>query len=169
MTATVVLGEQATVAQADFEAAMRAHGRRLHSICAAILHDPVEAEDAVQEAMESAWRSWSDLRDAAAREAWLMRICVRHSVRRRRGLLRRWLLREDTGRPDAAPDMRVRDIDLHRAFGRLSPGQRAVVALHYQHGYTLDESAEIMGCRPGTARSHLARALATLRTELGDD
>jgi RNA polymerase sigma-70 factor, ECF subfamily len=164
-----MLGEQPTAAQAEFEGAMRVHGRRLHSICLAILRDPMEAEDAVQEAMESAWRSWSALRDAAAREAWLVRICVRHSMRRRHGLLRRWLLRDDAGTADAGADMRVRDVDLHRAFGRLSLGQRAVVALHYQHGYTLDESAEIMGCRPGTARSHLARALSSLRTELGDD
>jgi RNA polymerase sigma factor (sigma-70 family) len=61
------------------------------------------------------------------------------------------------------------DPDLDRVFRRLSPKQRAVIALHYQHGFNLDECAALMGARPGTARSHLARALATMRKELGDE
>jgi DNA-directed RNA polymerase specialized sigma24 family protein len=44
-----------------------------------------------------------------------------------------------------------------------------VVALHYGHGYTVAESAELMGCSAGAAASHLSRALARLRKELTDD
>jgi RNA polymerase sigma-70 factor (ECF subfamily) len=55
------------------------------------------------------------------------------------------------------------DPELARAFDGLTSQQRAVVMLHYFFGYSLDESAEIMGCRPGTARSHLHRALVALR------
>ena len=40
------------------------------------------------------------------------------------------------------------------------------MTLHYEYGYTLDECASLIGCQPGTARSHLARALASLRKEL---
>ncbi|MDQ6846828.1 MAG: hypothetical protein M3019_04495 [Candidatus Dormibacteraeota bacterium] len=54
------------------------------------------------------------------------------------------------------------------AFRRLSTPQRAVFALHVQYGYTLDECARVMGCRPGTARSHLGRAVAKLRKEFAD-
>jgi RNA polymerase sigma factor (sigma-70 family) len=49
------------------------------------------------------------------------------------------------------------------AFAVLSRQQRAVIALHYYHGYTLDECAGLMGCGPGSARQHLARALRRLR------
>jgi len=55
------------------------------------------------------------------------------------------------------------------AFRSLSTKQRAVVVLHYHHGYSLDECASLLGCRPGTARSHLARALTTMRKELAYD
>ena len=58
------------------------------------------------------------------------------------------------------------DLDLDRCYRRLSRQQRAVVTLHYQYGYTIDECATLIGCQPGTARSHLARALASLRKEL---
>jgi DNA-directed RNA polymerase specialized sigma24 family protein len=44
-----------------------------------------------------------------------------------------------------------------------------VITLHYHFGYSLDECASLMGCRPGTARSHLGRALAMLRRKLGGD
>ena len=55
------------------------------------------------------------------------------------------------------------DLDLARAYAQLSKQQRAAVALHYFYGYTLDECAELLGNRPGTVRSHIARALVTLR------
>lgn len=63
--------------------------------------------------------------------------------------------------PSEEPDM-----DLDRAYRRLTHQQRAVVALHYEYGYSLDECAALIGCQPGTARSHLARALASLRKEI---
>jgi RNA polymerase sigma factor (sigma-70 family) len=57
---------------------------------------------------------------------------------------------------------------LHAAFAVLSRQQRAVIVLHYLYGYTLDECSEYMGCRPGSARQHLARALSRLRENLND-
>jgi DNA-directed RNA polymerase specialized sigma24 family protein len=68
----------------------------------------------------------------------------------------------------AAPDFDPADPDLGKAFRRLTAHQRAVLTLHYQYGYSLDETAELMGSRPGTVRSHLARGLARLREELKD-
>jgi RNA polymerase sigma-70 factor (ECF subfamily) len=57
---------------------------------------------------------------------------------------------------------------LDGAFAALSRQQRAVVVLHYLYGYTLDECSQYMGCRPGSARQHLARALSRLRETLND-
>ena len=62
--------------------------------------------------------------------------------------------------------MRLTDVDLERALRRLSVRQRAVIGLHYVYGYSLDEAAAALGCRPGTARSHLNRALSTLREHM---
>ncbi len=71
------------------------------------------------------------------------------------------------GWPTPSPAQRQEpDLDLDRCYRRLSRQQRAVVTLHYQYGYTIDECATLIGCQPGTARSHLARALASLRKEL---
>jgi RNA polymerase sigma factor (sigma-70 family) len=145
-----------------FEAEVHAESGRLFAVAYSILRDPQEAQDAVQETMELAWRSWTALRDPAKRSAWLRQICVHRALKTRRRLLSRLWLAETVER--AAPQ--DPDLDLDRGYRRLSRQQRAVVTLHYQYGYSIDECAALIGCQPGTARSHLARALASLRKEL---
>lgn len=155
--------------QAIFEEAVRAESRRLFAIAFGILRNSGEAEDAVQETMMHAWRAWHQLRDEAKRRPWLTRICVNHCLRRRGHLLRRWLqIPEDRQFVDESWYDHA-DPDLDRACRKLSAKQRAVVTLHYHHGYSLDECAEMLGTAPGTVRSHLARALGSLRKELGDE
>jgi DNA-directed RNA polymerase specialized sigma24 family protein len=147
-----------------FEAAVHAESGRLFAVAYSILRDAHEAQDAVQETMELAWRSWEALRDPSKRSAWLRQICVRRAIRSRRRLLPRlWLAETGNvhGQPPGDPDL---DLDL--CYRRLTRQQRAVVTLHYEYGYSLDECAALIGCQPGTVRSHLARALASLRKEL---
>ena len=156
--------EQPLREAAGFDAAVHAESGRLFAVAYSILRDVQEAEDAVQETMELAWRSWDTLREPSKRGAWLRQICVRRAIRSRRSLLPRLWLAETTGvHEKAAEDP---DLDLDRGYRRLTRPQRAVLTLHYEYGYTLDECAALIGCQPGTARSHLARALASLRKEL---
>lgn len=155
----------------EFAAVARRETPRLLAVAHSVLDDAGAAEDAVQDTLLLAWRSWASLRDPARRQAWLVRICVRRCLRVRRTLLLR-ARREDggSGLVDAglavpATDLDGGPIDWATAYRRLSPAQRAVVTLHYHHGYSLDECAEALGRRPGTARRHLARALDKLREE----
>ncbi len=162
-----LLHETAAARTDDVETALLVQTPRLLGIAYAILRDPGEAEDAVQETWELAWRSWDRLRDPDARGAWLRRICVRRCVRRQRRL--RTLQRGDAGIAAETAGTVCAGygaVEWEQALHRLSVRQRAVVVLHYQFGYTLDECAAQMGCRPGTARQHLARALAHLRRSL---
>jgi RNA polymerase sigma-70 factor (ECF subfamily) len=157
--------------QAAFERSVIPEARRLFSLALMILGDSGEAEDAVQETMFSAWRSWSTLRDPAKQSSWLTRICVNHCIHRRRRLVRRILWSADQGEAARAGDPPLpagQLLGLDKAFGRLSPSQRAAFSLHFHHGYTVDECAALLGCRPGTARSHLGRAVAKLRKEFTD-
>ena len=148
---------------------VEAQQRRLFLIALSIVRDPSEAEDAVQESFLLAWRKWDALRDETKRQQWLTTICVRHCLRRRRGLLR-WRLADPDTTTAAAEHVRFegRLVDLDRAQAALSRQQRAALVLGYQYGYSADQSAELMGLAPGTVRSHLARALATLRKEMSD-
>jgi RNA polymerase sigma-70 factor, ECF subfamily len=152
-----------------FAVVIRRETPRLLSVAHSILDDAGAAEDAVQDSLLLAWRAWDRLHDQARRQAWLVRICVRECLRsRRRHVARR---RVESAGVDAMAvaelpgHLRESPIDWPAAWRTLSPGQRTVLTLHYHYGYTLDEAAEAMGCRPGTARRHLARGLEKLRKE----
>jgi len=165
-----VLGAAVTTERAtaeDFEQAVRAEGPRLFGLSLAVLGRPELAEETVQETFERAWRVWDTLDDPDKRRAWLARVCVNRSLDVRRYLARRLRMAfvREGDHPVAPTDL---GLDLGRAMTHLSRRQRAIIGLHYACGYSLDECAGMIGCQPGTARSHLARALATLRIQLGD-
>ncbi len=119
--------------------------------------------------MFAAWRAWDRLRDPSRRDAWLTRICVHECVNHGRRLRTRWLHERVLDDRLASPSQTLPQYAaLDGAFARLSRQQRAVIVLHYSFGYTLDECSEYMGCRPGSARQHLARALSRLREGFND-
>jgi RNA polymerase sigma factor (sigma-70 family) len=155
-----------------FDAVAVADARRLFTLALSILRDDGEAEDAVQETLLRAWRSWETVSRMERPAAWLTRVCVNHCISRRRMLRSRgWpplTLVEDeavAGMTRSEADL----MDMERAYRRLSLKQRAALTLNYRHGYAVEECAVLMGCRPGTVRTHIARGLATLRKELGND
>jgi len=153
-----------------FESTAMPEARRLYALALSILRDPGESEDAVQETLLKAWRSWPSLSQSDHVSRWLTRVCVNHCISRRRHLRSRgWPpieLFEGAGSP-GDPDDAAEIMDIDRAYRRLSLRQRAAVTLNYRHGYSVEECAGLMGCRPGTVRRHVARGLATLRKELG--
>jgi RNA polymerase sigma factor (sigma-70 family) len=162
-----------TAGSRAFEAAFEAEQRRLFSIAFSILRDPADAQDAVQETGLIGWRRWRALHDESKSAAWLARICVNLCLDRRRRLLRRVFVDASARELREAADEHLTDsgryIDIDRAYTKLSGRQRAVITLHYQHGYTLAECGELMGCSAGSVSQHLARALKRLRRELVDE
>jgi RNA polymerase sigma-70 factor (ECF subfamily) len=166
--AAAVAAAQEGSSSDGFAVVIRRETPRLLSVAHSILDDAGAAEDAVQDSLLLAWRAWDRLRDPARRQAWLVRICVRECLRSRRVRIARQ--RSEAG-VDATvvaelpQHLRESPIDWPAAWRTLSPGQRTVLTLHYHHGYTLDEAAGAMGCRPGTVRRHLARGLEKLRRE----
>jgi RNA polymerase sigma factor (sigma-70 family) len=152
-----------------FEAAVAEHGSALYGLALAITGNVAEAEDAYQTALEQAWRGWASLRDRNSAPAWLATICAR-SARRSRRIRRRLAARQvSADRGDPLGEVMLWDPGLGSALMTLTARQRAVVALHYGQGYTLDEVGRLLGCRGGTVRSHLNRALEHLRKGLSDE
>jgi RNA polymerase sigma-70 factor, ECF subfamily len=155
-----------------FDAVVVQDARRLYSLALSILRDAGEAEDAVQETQLKAWRSWDSVSRMERPASWLTRVCVNHCISRRRHLRSSgWppLAQNDEASPAGRPEAGVDLVDVDRAYRRLSLKQRAAITLNYRHGYSIEECAVFMGCRPGTVRTHVARGLATLRKELLDD
>jgi RNA polymerase sigma-70 factor (ECF subfamily) len=151
---------------------VRSSASRQYALATLILRDGDRAQDAVQEALVSAWKGLSALRDPDAWDAWLRRLTVRacfHQVRREK----RWRLVELHVLPDVEPvaaddapaALAERD-RVERALDRLPVDQRAVVVLHFHLGLPLTEAAQVLDVPVGTAKSRLSRGLETLRTAM---
>lgn len=163
------LSRRETTSRVALEVLVGQNYERLLRVALLICADRTDAEDAVQTALERAWRHQQDLRDPDRLPAWLHRIVVREAIRlerRRRGLIVRWLAspREvSVGLPPEGD----RDLDLRVALLGLSVEQRAALVLHYYAGYSVAETAELSGVPLETARSRLRLARARLRAVLG--
>lgn len=144
---------------------------RLFAIAVRILRDHHDAEDAVQQALWTAWTDLPGLRDPKRFDAWLYRLLVRCCYRSGRSRRRRATvvqLLEDVDEPTVAAEaqaIEARDA-LDRAFARLGTEHRSVVVLHHYLGMPLEEIADVLGVPSGTARSRLHYALRRLRTAL---
>lgn len=144
---------------------------RLFAIAVRILRDHHDAEDAVQQALWTAWTDLPGLRDPKRFDAWLYRLLVRCCYRSGRSRRRRATvvqLLEDVDEPTVAAEahaIEARDA-LDRAFARLGTEHRSVVVLHHYLGMSLEEIADVLGVPSGTARSRLHYALRRLRTAL---
>ena len=149
------------------------HYDRLLGLARLICRDSGDAADAVQIGLEQAWRKRYTLRDEGLLRPWLDRIITREAVRVSRGRSS-WLGRLFTPRYGVTliepRDQRATEpaafLALQAAFMQLSPAQRAVVALHLHLGYTVSETADIVGAPEETVRSRLRVARLHLRQEL---
>src|SRR5262245_16805955 len=107
-----------------FSSLVRASTPRQYAIASLILRDGDRAQDAVQEALVSAWRGMRALRDPDAWESWLHRLTVRAcyaSARRerRRNLVELpMLVDRERGAPDGSVALAERD-RLERQLGQL--------------------------------------------------
>lgn len=71
---------------------------------------------------------------------------------------------ERTRRPDPLPEATPGEVgELWDALAVLNPRQRAAVVLRFYEDLSEAEIAATLGCRPGTVKSLLSRALAKLR------
>lgn len=57
---------------------------------------------------------------------------------------------------------------LQSAMLAISPRYQTALALHYFEGLSIDQVAQVLGCRAGTVKSRLARGRAALRGLLGE-
>ena len=147
---------------------------RLYGLAMLIVRDPDQAADATQEALISAWRDLSSLRDADRFEAWLHRVLVRACHREARRARRRRVVEVSElaldSRPgaDDLPGLFDRD-QLERAFRRLDVDERAIVVLHHLEGHPIATIADTLGLPVGTVKSKLHRSLQTMRAALQAD
>lgn len=148
---------------------MQEHATDVYRMAAAIVGE-ADAADVTQETFVAAWQQLPSLRKPEAFTAWLRRICVNRSRNWLRGRARRGVaaspdvaeIRPEDRRPDFRVAVEARAV-LEPAFERLTPDQRALLALHYGIGLSIADCADAVGVPVGTAKSRLSAGLTVLR------
>lgn len=147
---------------ADFTAFVRERGPALVRIAYTMTGDQQSAEDLVQAALAKAYTRWSRISGDA--EPYLRRIIYNDRVsgwRRRREFPVAELPETAAGRAhDHDTTLRLA---LRQALLSLPPRQRAVLVLRYLEDRSVEETADVLGCRPGTVASQSTRALRKLK------
>lgn len=165
-----------------FTRLMRRYNRRLYRLARAVLKDPAEADDVLQDAYLSAYQSLRQFRGDAALSTWLSRLVLNECS----GRLRRHNRRQNvipmvssTNRPDVdtvavqdseLPDQatgraQIRDLLEHK-LDELPEPFRLVFVMRSVEELSVQDTAQILGIPEDTVRSRHFRARGLLREAL---
>ena len=168
---------------ADFEALVGLYRPKVFRFALASLRDPDAAETVTQDCFLRAYQARDRFREDCSLQTWLMQIAVnlvRDQIRNRR--FQFWRRASRTAQPVDVAGHRIADHArspeaqtlLHEqvaaiwmAAGKLPERQRTVFLLRFVEDMDLLEIACVTGMKEGTVKTHLFRALRTVRERLG--
>jgi RNA polymerase sigma-70 factor (ECF subfamily) len=152
-----------------FEELFYRHHRQLYRLAQMSSRNHEDAADALQDAMLSAHRNAPRFRHDSAVSSWLYRIVVNACLDRlRRNKIHITTLLEEDACHVGDPAPRVDTaIVVERALMRLPVEQRAAVVAVDMQGYSVAETARMLGIAEGTVKSRCSRARAKLAEALG--
>ena len=137
---------------------------------AVLAGDRATAEDLAQEVLIRAYARWNRIGCLDRPELYVRKMMLNEFLNWRRRSSRQipagGLASEPASiAPDHAAEYNERQA-LLAELGKLPRRQRAVLVLRYYEDRGDSEIAGLLGCSPGTVRSHASRALAALRVEM---
>lgn len=142
---------------------------RLLRFATALTCDPHLAQDVVQEVLVRVQGKWARIGPLQGRDQYVRRMIINEYLSwRRRKAAKTVAATHSTldalGTPVADPATGYAERDAMRTnIAKLPRRQRAALLLRYYEDRTDAEIAELLGCSVGTVRSHISRAISTLR------
>lgn len=131
--------------------------------------NPDVAEELAQDTLARVWDRWATVSTLQSPEGWAYRVGLNlaNSHYRRRAAERRANARQEptplaVDPPDAADAVAVR-----QAVTMLPKRQRAALVLRYYVDLPVADTAELLGCAPGTVKALTHQALVALRASVG--
>ena len=152
------------------------YGRPAYGLALRVLRDEALAEDAVQEAFMTIWRTAPRfLPERGKASTWILTLVHRRAVDVVRREQRRRTDSLDAAPEPAGPDtpdeqawLRLQRERVQAALRQLPDQQREALELAYYGGFTQSELAERLGQPIGTIKSRMFNGLARMRELLGD-
>jgi len=152
------------VNEADFDSLVGPHLEAGYRTALAILRNPDEANDAVQEAAFKAWRRIGQLNDEGAVRAWFLAIVANQCRSTRR--TRWWSVIRLPHLEAGAQDFPSDATDIGRALAKLPREDRLALFLHFYLDLPLEEVGTVLGLSAAGAKTRVYRAAKKLRPDL---
>jgi RNA polymerase sigma factor (sigma-70 family) len=149
---------------AVFDELVGPHLEAGYRVALAILRDPDEARDAVQDAAFKAWRRMGQLRDAGSARSWFLTIVANRCRSMRRS--RWWSTIRLPSVETSATEIESDRTDLERALARLPQDDRLALFLHFYLDLPLEEVGAVLGLSAAGAKTRVYRAAKKLRPGL---
>ncbi|MFG2887928.1 RNA polymerase sigma factor [Streptomyces sp. NPDC048248] len=157
-----------------FAVLVHRHSGRLLALAYHMLGNLPDAEEAVQDALISAWRRLPEFRKDATFRTWMYRIVTNRCLNVRRARAPSVSLdsvpepaaHDAGGEPARAAESAAATAALALALGNLRPSQRACWVLRELHGLSYEEIAQVVGESEPTVRGRIFRARRTLMKEM---
>src|ERR1700722_8808685 len=151
----------------DFGPEIATHLPRLRRYARALLRNPAQAEDLVQDTMVRALEKAHLFHHDTNMRGWLVTIMHNEHVNAvRRGFRAPLTVSDDTitelGRPQTQ-EVPIELSEIRRAVGRLPYEQKEALLLHWLHGLKYEEVSAKLGLPLGTVQSRISRARKALR------
>ncbi|MGD0241791.1 MAG: sigma-70 family RNA polymerase sigma factor [Streptosporangiaceae bacterium] len=145
----------------------------LYRFCRAMLREPADAADVVQDTFVIAVPRMSGLRDPQRLRPWLYTVARNECLRRLRIAQLQAPLEEAPDVTDEAADVTV-DVEkaelralVHEALPGVGPAEQEVLDLQLRHGLASSEVASVLGVSRNHAHALMSRARGQLETALG--
>lgn len=143
---------------------------RLRRIAYLLCQDWHRADDLTQNALTRLYVNWQRARAAENLDAYVGEILLNvYLAEQRTHWWKRTSVRAEPGEPRAVSDgvwggAGVDEaLDVRAALMTLPPRQRATVVLRYYCDFSIEQTAQLLGCTTGTVKSQSVKALAQLR------
>jgi RNA polymerase sigma-70 factor, ECF subfamily len=150
------------------EQCVQAHGLSIGRVCMAFLGNQAEADDAVQETLLAAYRSFATYRAEGTVRSWLFaiarRVCARKVESRKREMTILELVPRDEDHNGLQLRQRARVVRI--ALDKIKPSERDALVLRYVADLSHKEIAEACDIDEPAARKRISRALQSLAAVL---
>ena len=145
------------------------HYEEIYRFCLHFLGSRAEAEDVTQEVFIKAFQSLDSVREEGATRGWLYSIARNCCIDKKRWW-KRYLTFLHRGREEGVDQgMGELSLTLSKLISELPERQREIFILRHFHDFSTEDTAQLLNISPGTVKSHLKRAVDSLKKALEKD
>lgn len=153
------------------------HRDTIYKVAMLYVKSPVIAEEIVQDVFLKLWFQRKNLTQLRSLESWLFILTRNLTINCFKKITHEWTAREkwvkENGLSENTTDHKIIDAEYQRllqlAIAQLSPQQQQVYKLAKEQGLSYEAISTRLSISPLTVKTHIARALSSIRLFLGEN